>query len=199
MERNAYSAGAVKFSFWFIEFKKAVSLLAAGMSMKDLKAKNAAENLFAASSADRAKMVMNTVAKRIESLDPSFVPLFMASDVTGQKLLCLTACMCTDTLFFDFAYEIIRGKLILGIHEYGESDVRAFWANKQVQSEKVASLTEVTLKRLASTYKQYLSEAGVTDNAAGTKKILKPIPSMEIEKWLRGNGLQPVLAALTGE
>lgn len=61
MERNAYSAGAVKFSFWFIEFKKAVSLLASGINMKEIKAKNAAENLFAASSADRAKMVMNTV------------------------------------------------------------------------------------------------------------------------------------------
>lgn len=32
MNRKPYSAGAVKFSFWFIEFRKTVQLLAEGKS-----------------------------------------------------------------------------------------------------------------------------------------------------------------------
>lgn len=199
MKRKPYSAGAVKFSFWFIEFKKVCTMLAAGMTMENIKKQNDAENIFAASSAERSKMIMSVIAKRLAEFDENFVQMFMASDVVGQKQLCLVTCMCTDTLFFDFTYEIIRSKLILGISEYDESDIRKFWADKQVQSEKIASLTEATRVRLAKTYKLYLYNAGLTDGNKGVRKIFKPIIAPDIEKWLRENGLQPVVAALTGE
>lgn len=198
MERKPYSAGAVKFAFWFLEFKKVVTLLASGMNIQEIKALNTAENIFAASSADRAKIIMSTVERRIKALDDSFIKLFMASDVVGQKQLCLTACMCSDTLFFDYVYEIIRTKIRLGVNEYNESDIRRFWSEKQVQSEKVASFTDATINRLSRTYKQYLSAAGITDNSAGTKKIAKPIIALEIEKWLCTHDLEPIISALTG-
>lgn len=199
MERKPYSAGAVKFSFWFIELKKVCTLLATGMTIEQIKAQNDAENIFSASSPERAKVIMSTLTKRLAAFDDEFLQLFMHSDVVGQKQLCLIACMCSDALFFDFVYDIIRSKLLLGIAEYGESDIRRFWAEKQVQSEKIASFTEATQNRLARTYKQYLLNAGVTDAGKGTRKIFKPIISDEIENWLRKNALQPVLAALTGE
>ena len=37
MERKPYSAGAVKFSFWFMEFRKTVQLLSEGKSFADIK------------------------------------------------------------------------------------------------------------------------------------------------------------------
>ena len=37
MNRKPYSAGAVKFSFWFIEFRKTVQLLAEGKSFSEIK------------------------------------------------------------------------------------------------------------------------------------------------------------------
>lgn len=199
MERKPYSAGAVKFSFWFQEFRKTVFMLADGISIEEIKKINQETNLFAASSPDRAKMIMNNVAKRIESLDASFIPVFINSDIVGQKLLCLVACMCTDTLFFDFTYSIIRGKLLLGLREYSDADVRAFWTQMQMQSDKVAGFTDATLNRLGKTYKLYLSSAGVTDNAVGTKQITQPIIVREIDAWLREHDLQPVIASLTGE
>ena len=36
MERKAYSAGAVKMSFWFIEFRKVVQLLHDGNSIDEI-------------------------------------------------------------------------------------------------------------------------------------------------------------------
>lgn len=199
MDRKPYSAGAVKFAFWFIEMKKVCTLLAAGMTIEQIKAQNDAENIFSASSPERARTIMSTLTRRLAEFDEVFIQLFMHSDVVGQKQLCLIACMCNDTLFFDFVYDVIRSRLILGIDEYSESDIRRFWAEKQVQSEKIASLTDATRNRLARTYKQYLLSAGVTDAGKGTRKIFKPIISAEIENWLRKNALQPVLAALTGE
>ena len=191
MQRNPYSAGAVKFSFWFQEFRKAVFMLADGASLAEIKKLNQETNIFAASSPERAK--------RIEALDPSFIPLFVRSDVVGQKLLCLIACMCTDTLFFDFVNDVIRVKLALGLNEYCDSDARKFWDDKQIQSDKVANLTEATRKRLLSTYKQYLYNAGITEGNAGSRKIIVPIISADIVAWLREHDLQPALAALTGE
>ena len=40
MERKPYSAGAVKFSFWFMEFRKTVQLLSEGKSFADIKKLN---------------------------------------------------------------------------------------------------------------------------------------------------------------
>jgi hypothetical protein len=35
MERKEYSAGAVKLSFWFMEFRKVISLLNEGKQLED--------------------------------------------------------------------------------------------------------------------------------------------------------------------
>ena len=56
MQRNPYSAGAVKFSFWFQEFRKAVFMLADGASLAEIKKLSQETNIFAASSPERAKL-----------------------------------------------------------------------------------------------------------------------------------------------
>ena len=72
MNRKPYSAGAVKFSFWFIEFRKTVQLLAEGKSFSDIKLLNEQENIYSASTKARAQMIYSTVTARIKMLDPSF-------------------------------------------------------------------------------------------------------------------------------
>jgi hypothetical protein len=46
MERKPYSAGAVKFSFWFMEFRKTVQLLSEGKSFVDIKKLNEETNIY---------------------------------------------------------------------------------------------------------------------------------------------------------
>ena len=46
MERKPYSAGAVKFSFWFMEFRKTVQLLSEGKSFADIKKLNEETNIY---------------------------------------------------------------------------------------------------------------------------------------------------------
>ena len=76
MVRKEYSAGAVKLSFWFLEFKKTVELLATGTEMAEIRRQALEENLYAAPSADRAKQIFQTVSVRIQSLDASFYSIF---------------------------------------------------------------------------------------------------------------------------
>ena len=46
MERKEYSAGAVSTSFWFMEFRKEVELLAEGKSFEEIKELCKKENVF---------------------------------------------------------------------------------------------------------------------------------------------------------
>ena len=200
MERRAYSAGAVKFSFWFPEFRKTVQLLSEGKSFADIKILNEEENIYGAPTKARARQIYSTVAARIKLLDDSFYPLFLSGDLTRQKMLALTAALVHDTLFFDFVYEVVREKLILGTAELTDADIRIFFKNKQEQSEKVASFKEYTLFKLGSSYKTQLYEAGLLESNKphSSRRILVPILDAALEDWLNAYGLGIVIKALTG-
>ena len=198
MERKEYSAGMVKLSFWFSEFRKVVDLINSGKTLDEIKVLNLKENIFSAPTQARATQILNTVSSRVKGLDQSFYQLFENSDLSTQKLIALIAVMQTDSLFFDFVYEVYREKLIIGSDELADSDIRIFFKDKQLQSEKVAKWQDYTLKRLGSCYKTILMEAGVIDRATGNRKILKPILDKELEECLRNNAMELMLNALTG-
>ena len=197
--RNDYSASAVKHAFWFMEFRKVVTLRNEGKTWEEIKKASEEENLFGAPTPARAKQIWNTVSARTKALEDSFYPIFMNSDLAAQKLYALVAVMANDTLFAEFAYEIIREKMIIGINEYSPSDIRLFFKHKQEQSEKAAGWTDQTLVRLGHSYRNFLYEAGVTDNGRGIRKILKPIMDPEMVSWLKEQHMDYYLKALKGE
>ena len=199
MNRKPYSASAVKLSFWFIEFRKTVQFLADGKSFLEIKQMNERENIYGASTKARAQMIYSTVAARIKMLDPSFYDVFLSSDLSTQKMFALVATLAYDTLFFDFVYEVVREKMILGVNELTDADIRVFFKEKQAQNEKVASFQEYTLHRLGASYKTQLYEAGMLDNSKGnTRKILRPILDIALERWLQDNGYGIMVNTLTG-
>lgn len=200
MERKPYSAGAVKFSFWFMEFRKTVQLLSEGKTFIEIRKLNEDENIYGAPTKARAQQIYLTVTARIKSLDDSFYSLFLASDLATQKLVALTASLVHDTLFFDFVYEVVREKMILGINELTDADIRIFFKNKQEQNEKIAALQDYTLHRLGACYKTQLYEAGLLDSNSvnNTRRILRPILDDEFEYWLCNHNLEIMVKTLTG-
>ena len=198
MGKKEYSAGAVKHSFWFMEFRKVVALLEEGNSLEDIKQLNETNNIFGASTPRRATQIWSAVSGRIKCLDKSFCSVFQSCDVGSQKIFALVAVMVYDSLFAEFIYEVIREKMIIGSNEFSDSDIRVFFNNKQQQDEKVARWTEATTERLGKCYKTMLFEAGLTDKGIESRKILKPILDPEMEKWLINNEMQYYVKALTG-
>ena len=198
MKRKSYSAGAVKMSFWFMEFRKVVSLLSEGKSLDEIKALNLEQNIFGAPTILRRKQIYSTVAGRVRTLDESCCLVFLESDVASQKLFALVAAMAYDTLFFDFVYEVVREKMIIGSDTFADSDIRIFFKDKQLQDERVAKWTDATLIRLGRCYKTMLFEAGFTDKGKDERKILKPILDPEMQHWLEDHDMEACVKALTG-
>lgn len=200
MNRNKYSAGAVKFSLWFMEFRKEVQLLSQGKTFDEIKKLSEDENIFGASTPARAAMIQSTLTARIQNMDPSFCPLFMDSDVATQKLYALTGSFAHDTLFFDFMYEVVREKMIIGTAMLTDADIRIFFKNKQAQDELVAKWTDQTLQRLGRSYKTQLFEAGLLDDQSRAieRKILKPILDSVLKHWLEDYGFGQVAKAMEG-
>ena len=198
MDRREYSAGAVKHSFWFMEFRKVVSLRSEGMSWDDIRILNEKENIFGAPTSLRATQIFQTVSARVKSLDESFYPVLETCDLASQKLFALVAAMAYDTLFGALVYELVREKMIIGSNELSDSDLRIFFKNKQEQSEKAAKWMEATIKKLMVSYKSMLYEAGVTNKAKNVREIYKPLPDPVMERWMQEHGLEYELKAITG-
>lgn len=198
MAKNEYSAGMVKMPFWFLEFKKMINLINSGKTMSEIKEQNLTDNIFSASTKTRAIQVFSTVSSRMSILDPKFYSLFEKLDISNQKLIVLIAIMESDSLFFEFMYDVFREKLIIGTNEISESDIRIFFKNKQVQSERVAKWTDETLQRLGASYKNVLMETGILSRSQGSKAIIKPILDRTLEQHLKDCGMEPILNALTG-
>lgn len=198
MKRKEYSAGAVKHSFWFMEFRNEVKLLSEGKSFEEIKELCRNENIFAASTPERASQIFNTVSSRIKAMGESFYPVFLNGDVSTQKIFNLAAIMEDDTLFFDFVYEVIREKMIIGSNEYKPSDLNIFFKDKQLQSEKAAGWTDATLVRLGKSYKTFLYEAGITDKGKDVRTIYRPILEPEMERWLADRDMELIIKALSG-
>ncbi len=200
MKRNEYSAGAVSYTFWFMEFRKVVQLLAEGKTFEDIKKLSDEENLFGAPTKARAKNIYSATVARVKALDESFIPVFLDSDLATQKQFALAANLAYDTLFFDFVYEVVREKMIIGADELEEADIRIFFKNKQEQDDRVAGYTEETIRRLIRSYKTQLFEAGLLDDntRATTRKILKPILDASVKHWLEDFGYGPIAKAMEG-
>ena len=198
MKQKEYSAGMVKLSFWFAEFRKVVGLLNQGKTLPEIKQLNLRDNLFAAPTQTRAVQIFNTVSTRVKELDASFLALFEDCDISNQKFIVLLAIMRSDRLFFEFMYEVYREKLLLGMDTLADSDIAIFFKNKQLQSEKVAAWQDYTLKRLGTCYKTMLMEAGLLEHGVGARKILKPILDKSVEEYLTANSMDVLLHALTG-
>ena len=199
VDKKRYSASAVKVSFWFAEFRKVMQMLGRGYGMSEIKELNLRENIFSASTPLRAKQIFQTVSGRVLALDADISALFLSSDLATQKLIALVAAMAYDELFFDFVYEVVREKMIMGNDQLTDSDIRVFFKEKQEQDERVARWTDATFVRLAKCYKTMLYEAGIINKDVGARIIIPPIVDPQLQGWLEDHGMTRYAKALTGE
>lgn len=198
MTEKKYSAGLISQSFWFIEMKKFIKLIANGESDEEIKRFCIEENLFGAAKEYRAKRIYGYIRNRAKKLDKTLIELFVNSDLGTQKIINLIAILKTDRLFFEFMYEVYREKIIIGIPAMETSDVNIFFKNKEIGDDYVEAWTDGTKKRLGSTYFNYLTDANLLTAYGKQRLITPPILDVALEHYLCASGDNAIVKALTG-
>ena len=195
---ETYSSGLISQSFWFVEMKKIIKLIADGKSDEEIKRLCIEENLLGASKEYRAKRMFGYIWNRTKQLDEKMIDLFINSDLATQKIINLVAILKSDRLFFEFLFEVYREKSILGIPIIEDSDVNIFLKNKEAQSEDVLTWTEPTKKKLRQTYLNFMIDANLLAVVGKEKTITPPILDIALERYLEATGNSSIIKAITG-
>lgn len=193
-----YSASLVSHSFWFQEFSQYLALRAQGDDDEYIRYLAIEENVFQQQSTARARRMVQTLKRRINVLDEDYYDLFPSLDLANQKLVNLSASLQLDPLFNDFLYEVYRNELILGDAKLYSYEVEAFFSQKQIENARVAAWTEQTTRRLASTFKSFLREAGLLEDQGDYDQVKRPLLDTRLEILLHTKGLTRLLAAFLG-
>ena len=192
-----YSAGMVSQVIAFVETRKTAELMAVGMSKEKIRDKVESENLFQLGNETRLRRTFNYVYNRLNSLPEGAVELLVKVDNENAKLLTLISIMNTDKLFFEFVYEVYRGKIILGEKTIEDRDMNVFFDDKAAQSEVVAGWSEAGITKLKRCYLKNLADAGLLESTK-TREIKHALVNYRIEELLHQNGMGVYIRAVKG-
>ncbi|MBQ8665326.1 MAG: DUF1819 family protein [Lachnospiraceae bacterium] len=192
-----YNASATKHLFWFVETRETARLLESH-TMDEVRQIVIDENLYQQKSESRLKNEFGCIRKRLESLPEELRQMMVTSDINTGKLIAFIGCMASDRLLFDLIYEVYRQKLYLGETNISDADLNIFFKDKKDQNEKVAAITDGSIKKLKQVYSKYMFEAGLLTGKTAEKKVTKPYIDPELKLALQRNAMDKYLAALNG-
>lgn len=184
--------------YLYKETKKASILVNKGLDVNDIKEKSLQDNIFQLESEARKKEVASIITARLKDLDKQIIYNIENSNVETSKVLVLYAILKTDRLFFEFINEVYKEKILLKNLFIKDKDFNVFFQNKREQSEKVASWSEYTFKKLKQVYIRILFESGLIVNQKGDREIKIPIIESEVKDYLHSIGDSVYLNAILG-
>ncbi|MDE7414995.1 MAG: DUF1819 family protein [Lachnospiraceae bacterium] len=193
-----YSASATKHLFWFVETRETARLLER-YCMDEVRQIVIDENLYQQKSRARLINEFGCIRKRLEALPDELRKMMITTDIHTGKIIAFIGCMASDRLLFDLMYEIYRKKVYLGEPNITDADLNIFFKDKQDQNQKVASITDVSIKKLKQVYCKYMFEAGLLTGKITEKQVAKLYIDPELRSALQRNAMDKYLAGLTGE
>ena len=194
-----YSAGAVKHGFWFEEFKKYIYKLQEGYDYKKIKKLQTETNFMLAPSLDYGNTIINVSEKKIKYLPSEIVSMFKDLDLYNQRLINFIAIMQTNLLLYEFMNEIYRVHININNMDIEDIEYKIFIKNKSDQEPEISKYTDVTLKRLMSSFKSYMREAKLIEKSNGVDRILKPIIDRDLLDIMQSNNMEKYKKVLMGD
>ena len=193
-----YSASATKHLFWFVETKETARLLG-NHSIDEVRQIVIDDNLYQQKSNSRLINEFGCIMRRLEALPEELWGMMITADINTGKLITFIGCMASDRLLFDLMYEVYRKKIYLGETNITDADLNIFFKDKQNQEEKVAAITDISIKKLKQVYCKYMFEAGLLTGKISEKQVAKPYIDSDLRFALQRNAMDNYLVALTGE
>ena len=161
MNRKPYASTIKKTPFKYPISKKIGKLILDGLDRDEVYRECFDNNLIEIESADRRREITNVVYNRLIILDEYLLSQFCNGDVSTSKFILVYAIAKTDTLFFDFLFEIYR-EALLGDRGYlSIDDFDQFFAAKKETDLIVATWGDHTLQCLKKGYRNILVDSGL--------------------------------------
>lgn len=186
-------------SFWLLETKTTAEYMLEGLSKSEIVELALNENIYQVDSERRAKRMAGNLYRRLKDFPEELLQFFVNADVNSSKIIVLISILKNDKLFFEFMYEVFREHIILGNYTLNNSDFNIFFTNKAQQSEIIENWTETTVKKVSSTYRLFLSEAGLLEKDDEDYKIILPFLDFRLRELLVENDFEPYVKAICGE
>ena len=193
-----YSASATKQLFWFVETRETARLLN-NHSWDEVRQIVVEDNVYQQKSQDRLVNEFGYIKKRLDALPDELRRMLIMSDINTGKLVAFVGCMASVRLLFDLMYEMYRKKLYLGEEYISDADLNIFFKDKQDQNDKVAAITEGSIKKLKQVYSRYMIEAGLLSDSSKERTIIRAYIDPDLAYALNKNAMNMYLAVLTGE
>ena len=184
--------------YLYKETKKAATLINTGLDITDIKNESLENNIFQLESEARKKEVASIVTARLKAVDRYVIDKIENSNIETSKILVLYAIIKTDRLFFEFFNEVYKEKILLKDMFIRDKDFANFFERKREQSDKVASWSDYTFKKLKQVYIRILFESGIISNQKGDRELKVPIIEEEVKKHLYSLGDRIYIDAILG-
>ena len=184
--------------YLYKESKKASILINKGININELRKKSLEDNIFQLESEARKQEIASTITLRFKSLDTYIIDKIENSNIETSKVLVLYSILKTDKLFFEFINEVYKEKVLLKDLYIRDKDFGVFFQGKREQSERVASWSEYTFKKLKQVYIRILFESGLISNQTGDREIKVPIIEIDVKDYLYSIGDKIYINAILG-
>ncbi|WP_338217585.1 DUF1819 family protein [Lacticaseibacillus salsurivasis] len=193
-----FSAGAVKYGFWFPEFVSVLNWVMDGDTDAEIQHRAMNENPFELPSAARRQNVTGCLLKRVHAMPEPMQTLFISTDTENQRLIVLISIMKTDPLIELFILDCFKEAVVLGDEVLEDYELDSFFSHLQVQREDVASWQPATIERLKNTIRNYLRSAGIAQGTGEELRLRRVLMDTRLVTILQDMGNQNYIYALTG-
>lgn len=199
MNKKPYSSAIKKTPFKYTIAKKVAKLILDGFDRNEVFDKCFNDNYIEIDSIQRRKEITNVVYERLIQLDKYLLRQFYDGDVITSKFILVYAIAKSDSLFFDFLFEVYRDALLSEKKYISIDDFETFFESKKESDAIVSTWGHFTIDQLAKGYRNILVESGlgyrVKRNIAVEKAMIHP----DVEEHIRLINDKEYLQALLGE
>ena len=198
MNRKPYSSAIKKTPFKYPIAKKMAKLMLDGLDRVEVYEECFTNNYIEVESEERRREITNVVYARLSILDNYLLEAFYNADVATSKFILAYAIAKTDTLFFDFLFEVYREALLGDRHYLSMDDFDNFFAAKKQNDLIVAKWGDFTLQCLTKGYRNILVDSGLGIRDRRTIKVERMMIHPAVEEYIASIGDNEFLQAMLG-
>jgi hypothetical protein len=198
MNRKPYSSAIKKTPFKYPIAKKIAKLMLEGLDRTEIYNECFNKSYIEIESEERRREITNVVYGRLCSLDDYLLSEFYNGDIATSKFLLVYAIAKTDTLFFDFLFEVYREALLGDRNYLSIDDFDNFFVAKKQSDFIIAKWGNFTLECLTKGYRNILVDSGLGIRERKTIKVEKVMIHPAVEEYIASIGDNEYLKAMFG-